>query len=213
MISKGMIEKIEFHSVTHRYFFSGDELMSVTAAFKKTGIIDFSRVKTEIIEPALLIGDCAHEIAQLYGNNKLDEESVDDGSDGGYDMTGYLKAIKSFYNDNVKEVLLIEQPVVDKYNLYCGTPDLIFKNKKGLTGLIDWKTPKKPHPAWGLQTAAYKNAAEKCFSDLQINFRGGVLLRKDGSYEFHKHKCTQDFDIFLAVLKIANFKVEHKITT
>lgn len=207
MISKGIIEGIEFRESTHRYFYRGAEMVGVTTAFNKTGIVDFSMVKAEYMEPALVTGDDVHRIAQLYGELNLNEEEIDPVYDG------YFEAIKKFYAENVQEVLMIEQPVCDPYNLYCGTPDIVYMNHKGEVCVDDWKTPEKPHPAWGLQTAAYKNAILKCFDGLVIKHRGGVLLRNDGTFKREEHKKSTDFDYFLAALKIARFKIEHKINT
>lgn len=206
MKSKGIVEGLEYRDSTHRYFLRGNELMGVTTAFKITGIVDFTKVKTEVIEPSLIEGDYVHEMAALYGSGNLDEDTVDD------DYRGYLKAIKDFFANEVKEVLLIEQAVCDSFNLYAGTPDIVYVNKKNFIVVDDWKTPKKPHPAWGLQTGGYKPAIEKCF-DIKVWGRGGVLLKNDGTYERHPHTCSTDFDNFQAVLKVARFKEKHKIRT
>jgi len=207
MKSKGIVEAIEFRESTHRYFFKDMEMIGVTNVFKKTGIVDFSKVPTEVIEPALVIGDDVHLLGKLYGEGTLDDTTVD------LCYAGYLDAIKKFYAKNVKEVLMIEQPVCDPYNLYCGTPDIVYRNMDGDICVDDWKTPEKPHPAWGLQTAAYKNAIQKCFDGIVIKHRGGVLLKSDGTYDRKPHKKATDLDYFFAALKVARFKIEHKINT
>lgn len=212
MKSKGIIEQMEFRESTHRYFYKGDELMSVTTAFKKTGIVDFSKVKTEVIEPALVVGDFVHEMAELYGQGRLDEDSIDDGSESGTDLRGYFEAIKKFYSENVKEVLLLEQMVCDPHFLFSGTPDIVYLGFDGFVHVDDFKTPKKPHPAWHYQTAPYKRAVERCF-DVKIHKRGGVLLRQDSTYELHPHKGNRDFDDFIAILTTAKIKDKHKINT
>ena len=211
MKSKGIVEQMEFREVSHRYFYKGAELMSVTTAFKKTGIVDFSKVKAEVIEPALVIGDYVHEMAELYGMGQ-EVENIDDGLESGVDLRGYFAAIKKFYAENVKEVLLIEQMVCDPYFLFSGTPDIVYLGFDGFVHVDDFKTPEKPHPAWSFQTAPYKRAVERCF-DIDIQKRGGVLLRKDGSYELHPHKGSRDFDDFLAILTTAKIKEKHKIRT
>jgi hypothetical protein len=213
MKSKGIIERMEYRDVTHRYFLDGNELMSVTTAFKKTGIVDFSMVKTEVIEPALVVGDYVHEMAEFYGQGRLDEDSIDDGSETGYDLRGYHKAIKKFYAERVKKVLLIEQMVCDPRNGYSGRMDICYMDIKNCVVVADWKTSKSIHPAWGLQTAAYANATLKCFSDLPPLFRGGIILRPDGQYDYHQHRGSTDLDIFLSVLRVAQFKTQHKINT
>lgn len=194
-----------FFESTHRYFLNGRELIAVTRVFEKTGITDFSKVKFDVLEPARLLGDCVHELVKLVGLKKLDRRNLDPR------LEGYLGAVRKFYKENVKKVLLIEQAVCDPYNGYAGTPDLVYVDFDDRNVIDDVKTPKRPHAAWGLQTAAYKNAVQKCYPSLKIHRREGVMLRADGTYERHPHLDAQDFDNFLAALRVARFKINRKI--
>jgi hypothetical protein len=210
--SKGIVELMEFRETSHRYFYKGQELMGVTTAFKKTGIVDFSKVRDVVMEPAAAVGDAVHEMARLYGLGELDESTIDDGSETGFDLWGYYDAIKKFYAERVKEVLLLEQMVCDPYFLFAGTPDIVYLNNENRVCVDDWKTPVKPHPAWNYQTAPYKRAVERCF-DIKIHDRGGVLLKPDGDYKRHPHKGNADLKKFLAILTTAQIKEEHRIRT
>ena len=192
---------------THRYFLDGRELTAVTYVFERTGISDFSKIDGDLLEEAKLLGDCVHELAMLVGTRKLDRSDLDPR------LEGYLASIRLFYKENVKKVLLIEKPVCDPHFGYAGKPDLVYINKRDRVVVDDFKTPKRPHPAWQLQTAAYKRAIERSYPEIKIQERGGVQLRPDGTYARHVHKDPQDIDDFLAALRVLRYKQKHKIRT
>lgn len=202
-----VVKDLQFFESTHRYFYKGKQLIGPTEVFELTGLSDFSKVKWEILEEAKLLGDYVHELARLFALKKLNRESVDDR------LQGYLKAIERFFRQFVKKVIAVETPVCDSYNGYGGIPDLVFVGDKGRIVLPDYKTSSVPYPTWPLQTAAYKNAWNKCFPSYKVQDRMEVILRDDGTISVVYHKGSQDFDKFLAVLKVAQFKLEHKITT
>lgn|SRR3990167_680131 len=203
---KIMPEEFLFIADTHQYFLNGRELIAVTYAFEKCGITDFSKVPFDALEPARIRGDYVHQMAAYFGAEMLDEESIDPA------LTGYLEAIRSYYNEEVEKVFEIEKPVYSLTHGYAGTPDLIFLNHKGELCLDDFKTPTKIHPATKFQTAAYVYAWEK-MNKKRIVHRRGVMLRGDGTYELDQHKnpLRRDFDDFLSILKTAIIKIREKI--
>lgn len=199
-------EELEFSAATHQYFFKGRELLSVTTAFEKVGITDFSRVPFDIIEPARVLGDMVHEIAMYYGLGVLDEDSVDPS------LGGYLEGIKKFFKAEVKQVIAIEQPVFSLTHGYAGTFDIVYEGHKGLIRLDDFKSSVKPHVACKWQTSAYAYAYEKMHK-VRIGARRGVHFTKGGEYLFDAHGdvLRRDFDEFLSILKVAILKKQNKI--
>ena len=200
--------EIYLSEVTHQYFHSssGRELISVTTAFDRVGITDFSKVPFHILEPAKQRGDLVHEIAQYYGLGVLDEASVDPS------LMGYLEGIKKFFRDEVKKVISIEQPVFSLTHGYAGTPDIIYLTQDDKLSLDDYKSALKPHKACKWQTAAYAYAFEKMHK-ITIDRRRGIHFTHDGEWfpDEHKNPLRRDFDEFITILKCAILKIKEKI--
>lgn len=201
------ITEIHFQETTHQYFHEkGNELISVTTAFEKIGITDFSKVPFHIIEPARVRGDLVHEMAMYYGLGILDESSVDPA------LGGYLEGIKKFFADEVREIISIEQPVYSLPHGFAGTPDIVYVHKKNWKMLDDYKSSLKPHKANKWQTAAYAYAFEKLQKE-KIDHRRGIHFTPDGDYgvDEHANPLRRDFDDFLTILKAAILKINNKI--
>lgn len=199
--------EITLNEVTHQYFHkTGRELLSVTTAFEKVGITDFSKVPFDVIEPARVLGDMVHEIAMYHGLGVLDEDSVDPS------LLGYLDGIKKFFDQEVAEVIAIERPIFSLTFGFAGTPDIIYKDKKGFIRCDDYKSALKPHKACKWQTAPYAYAFEKMHK-IRIDKRRGIHFTKDGEYypDAHNNPLRRDFDEFLSILKTAILKIENKI--
>lgn len=201
------LKDLVFYESTHRYFYKGKLMIATTDVFKMTGLSDFTKIKWEVLEEAKLEGDYVHEMAKLIAFKELDLKELD------YRLEGYHRAVKKFFKENVKRVIAVETSVCDPYNGYAGTPDIVYQNHKNRIVLADWKTPKEEHKAWKYQTAAYKNAWEKCFPKVKIQDRLGVMLSEKGTYEKSQYQKPQDFDKFLHLLGTAKIKLEEKITT
>jgi hypothetical protein len=199
--------EITFHSTTHRYFCDGQELTSVTTALKSAGVLDYSGIPFDVLEPAQIVGDIVHEIAHYYGKDTLDEESV------GAEYRGYLEAIRSFHVERVRRVLYVEQKIASRYYGFAGTFDICYVSTDGKIVLDDYKTAKLFHPGTALQTSAYQYAAERQLN-IKIDERGGVALGGDGQYKRVTYNTLEnrgDFDRFLCALKIAQWKQTHKL--
>ena len=172
---------IDFSSLTHQYFFKGRELMSVTKAFGKVGATDFSKVPFKVIEPARERGDTVHDMASMFGNGILDEDTVTE------EYEGYLAAIQKFYKERVKKIIAIEQKIYNLHFCYAGTFDILYLNKARKLCLDDWKTPQKDHKVSKWQTAAYAFAWEN-LTRKKVSERASVLLRPGGTYLREEHK-------------------------
>ena len=200
------MKDLTFREATHRYFYLGQELTSVTHAIGAVGITDFSKVPFELMEQAQLIGDYVHEIARLYALNNLDEDTLDPR------LSGYLQGIKKFFSENVQKVLLAEARVYDLGLGYAGTCDLVYRNFKRKVCLDDFKTAKNAHPAAQLQTAAYKRPVERLYG-LKVDERAGVHIRGLGDYDRIPYHNPADFGDFVHALAVARWKQKHKIRT
>lgn len=192
---------------THQYYHkSGRELLSVTTAFERIGITDFSKVPFAVLEPARIKGDMVHEMAMYYGLGILDESSIDPA------LGGYLEGIKKFFRDCYGKFLAVEQPIYSLTHGYAGTPDIVYLDRSGIVRLDDYKTATYSHKACRWQTAAYAYAFEKMHK-IKIEKRRGVHFTSNGSYIFddHVNPLRRDFDEFLSILKVAILKINNKI--
>jgi hypothetical protein len=77
----------------------------------------------------------------------------------------------------------------------------------GKVALIDIKTTFKLMKSTGPQTAAYKDAWDKTWSQ-PIDWRYGLQLRKDGTYNLAPMKSPIDMNIFRSCLAIHNYMTE-----
>ena len=201
------LKHLEFFEATHSYFWKGRKLVGANEVCERTGLSDFSKVKWETLEAAKTLGEYVHGMAMLYAKNNLKETTID------LRLKGYLLGIKKFFKENVKKVIAVERPICDPYLGYAGTPDIIYLNFKSRICLDDFKTPDQSHPAWPLITSAYKNAWDKCFPKQRIWERASVKLSVNGEVDREPHKNAQDFDNFLAALRVAQFKISYNINT
>lgn len=205
------LKDLQLLEVTHAYYYKNRRLVGVNETFDRTGLSDFSKIKWEVLEASKIKGEYVHELARLVAIGRLKPGSVD------HRLTGYLSAIKQFFKQNVKKVISTETPICDPYFGYAGTPDLVYLNFKNRICLPDFKTPENKHPVWPLQTAAYKNAWDKCFPKKKIWQREGVMLHENGDYtdslDREVYKDPQDFDNFLAALRVTQFKINHHINS
>lgn len=208
MIEPEKEDEIYLNEVCHKYYHiaTGRELVSVTNCFERIGIVDFSKVPFDIIEPARIRGDMVHEMAQYYGLEMLDEESVD------MSMQGYLKGIKKYFRENVKSVVAIEKPVFSLDMGVAGTPDILYQNFEDDLCLDDYKTPLKLHPACRLQTAAYAELYWK-MTGRRVKHRNAVQLLENGEYYLdpHRNPLRHDLNDFMTVYRAALLKIKMKI--
>ena len=117
-----------------------------------------------------------------------------------------LELFREWQKENDVEVEAIEQHLwSDKY-LYAGTCDCIAK-VNGKLLILDWKTSKAIYPEYFLQLAAYVMAFEE---QTGIKVKGvGILRMRDGKKEFIEKsyaEIKQEFEVFLAAMKIYNWK-------
>jgi len=199
-------EDLDFSALTHSYFYKGRGLMSVTRSFEKVGATDFSKVPFSVIEPARELGDIVHDMAAMYGNKVLDEETVE------LEYQGYLRAIRSFYKERVKKIIAIEQKVYNLAFCYAGQFDIAYLDKDRALCIDDFKTPQKDHKVSKFQTAAYAYAWEN-LTRQKVKSRATILLRADGNYkrEEHKNPLRRDFDDFLTIHRCAVLLTNEKL--
>lgn len=82
----------------------------------------------------------------------------------------------------IGKVLLIEQPMLHRVFMYCGTPDLLAEIDGELM-LVDWKTQKagkeKVRTEWALQIGAYAKLIEHTYG-IELRKAAMVIVTTDG---------------------------------
>ena len=191
---------LTFDPVLHRYAIDGVVLPSVTQILQACGCYDFSMVPRDVLEHKREIGKALHLAVALDIDNDLVEESVHP------EVLGYLRSWRSFRADlglTDADFGYIEQPLAHHTYRFAGTPDMTLFMEKAW-GVLDLHTAADLHPAWALQTAAYKELvntnAKKGQSKVQR--RWALRLAENGTYKLDEHQDRSDLAIFLAMYSV-----------
>lgn len=189
---------IEFDEASHTYSVDGRKLISVTQALEGAGLIDgswFTPLTTAR-------GEYVHKATELYDQDRLNEDAVDD------DMRGYVEAWKRFRAESECEILAIEERVWNRTWGYAGTLDRVIR-LQGVTTIGDIKTG-SPAPWHALQTAGYARCKP---DDAVVRYgRATIHLSADGKFKLKTHSDPSDMDAFLAALCVAQWKTKHGVS-
>lgn len=192
---------LTFKPDTHEYFWDGQPVPSVTRILQQ--VVDYSGIPQEVLERKRQIGDAVHRAIALDLAHDLDEESVVE------PWAPYFRAWHRFLVENGFETTLFEHRVYHRKYGYAGTLDL-WGRVKGQYVLLDIKTGSDIHPAAALQTAAYAEALQ-AQDGLGTDCRYALHLKPDGTYELHPFKERTDFNVFLSLLSLFNWKRRHNL--
>lgn len=122
---------------------------------------------------------------------------------------GYVESAKTWINENVEDVILVEKRLVDKELGYCGQLDAVLKlrDHKNLC-VVDWKSGKALQKSWILSIAAYA-ALEANRQDLSINAYDCISVRLKaegtGCLAVQYSDNQENFDVFKGMLKSYQF--------
>jgi hypothetical protein len=178
---------------SHRYWLDGRELISVTTALRRAGLVDAAWFTPE----ATLRGTYVHEACAL----------IDDDALGSFDpaLSAYLAAYETFLRDVQPEWAYIEHRVCDVARGYAGTLDRV-GFVQGKWALVDLKTG-IDQPWHGPQTAAYARLMPHATGLKPERF--ALYLRSDATYRLEPFKDRNDENVFFAALTLAQFRSEH----
>lgn len=192
---------LTYNPATHEYFWDSQPVPSVTRILQQ--VVNYSGVPAEVLERKRQIGEAVHQAIALDLANDLDEESVVE------PWAGYFQGWRRFMRETGFEPALCEHRVYHRQYGYAGTLDICGR-LKGKCALLDIKTSAEVHPSAALQTAAYAAALEDQ-DHIKTNVRYALQLKDDGSYELHLHKGSADFQVFLALLSIYNWRKRNQL--
>jgi PD-(D/E)XK nuclease superfamily len=188
---------LTFDELKHEYRHGGKVVHSVTQILQNAGLIDLSMVKEDVLEYRRVLGTAVHRATELYDQDDLDVDSLDDR------IRPYLDAWVKFKSDTQIVIEENELRLFHPVYRFAGTLDRVGKIGKD-RALIDLKTGLM-YPSYGPQTAAYKSAYE-FQTKKKVQKRYTVQLKDDGNYRLEPMTDEDDWSVFLACLTLKNFK-------
>lgn len=200
-----------FEQDSHAYLEGGVRRMSLTQAIGIVGLVDYSMVPPQILEAARWRGTMVHQAAA----------EIDRGVDvwGQYDVpeacVPYVEAYDLFMRETgfMPDQNEIEQPrIVTIAGLRLGmTPDvvgLLF----GEHAVVERKTCSARHPAWALQLAGQEMGLKRPPRQRRYR-RYSLQLMRTGKYRLDAHDDESDFDLCCDMLRVAAWKLKHRLAT
>lgn len=171
---------------------------SVSQALELAGIDDLRGAPRHHVRRAAVRGQAVHTATQLLDLGKLDEHTVTP------EIAGYVMAYEQFKRDTGFHPIAIEERGVGAIGVlkfgYCiDRVGILFDR----LAIVDLKTASKAYPWWAIQTAGYADAIK------HEGPRYSVQLAGDGDYNLVRYDDGEDFEIWLAALKVAHWKLAH----
>lgn len=195
---------------TSRYVIGGHRVPSVTEVIKIAGLSDIQRIiavaGADVVQKAADRGQRVHKYCEIVDlEPDLPLESVTE------DCRGYVLAYQRFLAETGFAVDLTEEALVSETHGMAGTIDRV-----GLlydeVAVLEVKTPQSPDPSWQLQTAGYSLLVTEGYG-IPVPARYVLRLGSNGRYQLIPHTDRTDFDVFLAALRVAHYRLAHELAS
>jgi len=159
-------------------------------------------VPDRILAEAAARGTYVHKMCELHDLGKLGEFDQK--------FAAYLDAWIWFLEDTGFESEVTELKMHHPLYKFAGAVDNIGICKDRRI-VLDKKTTYKIMPSVGPQLAAYGSMWDYHNPEMKFRERWAVQLKADGRYNLEKMKDPADFSMFLACLKIQQWKVKNNV--
>lgn len=201
-----MLEPVlTFDSASHTYRFGGTVVPGVTSLLQS--LHSFANVPLDVLEEAQHRGSNVHTMTHLIDIDDLDDARLKDELP---EVRAYMPAYLRFLSDCTPNYIAIEVPVYHRNLRYAGTPDRIgefsYQGARIKGAVIDIKTSVASHPCWGLQCAAYAQAA-----GIPAARRFSLQLRNDGSYRLLEWTSHDDWPAFVSLITLNTWKARNRL--
>lgn len=205
-------QTLRFDAVAHRYTVGDEQLIGVTDAIRRAGLIDVRW----FTERGRFRGQFVHLATEYDDRGELNLDDLDkvDFFEPG-ELLSYLEGWRMFKADYEFEPDTIEQMSFHPIHRYAGRWDrtgtgYLHTLKRRSKMLVDIKLGAHV-AAYALQLAAYANLLPQPATWPRIK----VKLKPGGYqvFEFPLRDLAKDFDSFLACLRVARLKQEYGIAT
>lgn len=185
----------------------GKRVLSVTQVFQMLGLIDYGRVKQEVLERKSAIGVAVHKAVEYLAEKTLDWDTVADVA------MPYVVAAEEWMQGMRFESLEREAQGIHSVNgmsfgwMYDHRGRMVFRGREREV-ILDLKTCDRESPTWGLQTAAYALAAPKLPAG-QRYLRVVLQVKPDSTMKTFYYDDFHDEQTFLYMLYCAIWKQNH----
>ena len=190
----------------HRYLLGDRELPGVTAILQDVGLADFSA--PWFTEDVKTRGQLVHAAIALDIEGDLDDETLDPV------LVPYVSAWRQFLADTSSVVEHSERFVCDPAVGYAGTLDAIVRsseaNGRVRRTVLDFKPAL--YPSVGPQVAAYARCASALYDEPTVLHRAALVLTPNGQYRLHPLMERADEMLFIAALRIFQFRQQHGLS-
>lgn len=171
---------------------------SVSQVLELAGIDDLRGVPRHYVKRAAARGQAVHSATQFLDQAKLDEHSVTP------EIAGYVMAYEQFKRDTGFRPIAIEERGIGAIGElqfgYCiDRVGILFDR----LAIVDLKTASKAFDWWAIQTAGYADGIK------HEGPRYSLHLAGDGKYKLIPYEDGEDFETWLAALKVAHWKLAH----
>lgn len=205
-----VIEQLEFDPGPHKYTLKDAEIPGVTTVIDRH-FDSFSKLPADVRDAALLRGSVVHALTAKYDQKPETLPTLLARAEAAR-LDGYLQAWLQFRMDYEPEFPVIETRVINTTYRYAGTVDRLARmHLKGWDGndlsILEVKTGGLVRE-YALQTAAYQAAYNEGLARGEPKATRRVVVRLDefGHYQFSEHKNPTDWQAFVAVLTLDNWK-------
>lgn len=182
---------LEFDTIAHSYELNGKRMAHVTGVLVDAGLVD-TKWFTDWARDR---GSAVHKAIQLYEEDDLDEETVDE------NVRPFLNAYYKFKAEYQWISIENEVQVWSERHEYAGTLDS-FGRASGTRAIVDYKTGQLS-PVVGIQLSGYALALAECRGIVCTKLLG-VRLVGDGTYKIQQYQL--DPTTFYAALNISRWK-------
>lgn len=191
---------------TSAYEIAGIRVASATEILTDTRVTSFAGIAPDVLAHAAGRGSAVHEMTEYIDTGLEFNEQPDE------ELIPYLDAYRRFIAEAGVEYTHSEYVVVSKRYRYAGTLDRIgylrFGKHPNDLHLIDIKCVAQVSAATALQTAGYALAfAEQ--EGKRVIRRAALQLKSDGNYRLHYYADDNDYNDWLACVRVTNWRLEH----
>lgn len=171
---------------------------SVSQVLELAGIDDLRGAPRHYVRRAAARGQAVHLATQFLDLGKLDEHSI------APEIAGYVMAYEQFKKQTGFHPIAIEERGIGaigalKFGYCIDRVGILFDR----LAIVDLKTASKQYGWWAIQTAGYSDAIK------HDGPRYSVHLGGDGEYNLIRYDEGEDFEVWLAALKIAHWQLAH----
>ena len=188
----------------------GRRIASATQVFALLGMIDYSRVREEILERKSQLGVAVHAAVQYLCEGCLDWDTVDPVA------LPYVVAAEYWIKEQgFTSIAQEEQGIAEVNGMMFGfmmdnRGTMMYKGRHRHV-ILDYKTCVAESPTWPLQTAAYALAAPK-LPNGEKYLRVILQLKADGKAKPYYFEDREDENSFLYALYVAIWMLNRGFT-